>query len=44
MKPKSKLMRAGWEQKKALNWDGHGGLNQMNQVLDKNVDDELTFD
>jgi hypothetical protein len=27
MKPKSKLMEAGWEQGKVSNQDGHGGLN-----------------
>jgi hypothetical protein len=26
-KPKSRLMQAGWEQGKVLNWDGHGGLD-----------------
>ncbi len=27
MKPKSRLMRVGWEQGKVLSWDGHGGFN-----------------
>ncbi len=44
MKPKSKLMKFGWEQGMVLSWDGHGGFNQMNWVFDRNVDDELTLD
>ncbi len=29
MKPKSKLMQVGWEQKKVLSQDGHGGLVKL---------------
>jgi hypothetical protein len=43
-KPQSRLMQARWEQKKVLNRDDHGGLDYMNWVFDKNVDNELTFD
>ncbi len=44
VKPKSKLMKAWWEQKKVLNWDGHKGLDCMNQMSNMNVNDELTLD
>ncbi len=43
-KPKSRLMQVSCEQGNVLSWDGHKGLDQMNWMLDKNVDDELTFD
>ncbi len=44
MKPKSRLMQAGWEQGRVMNQNGHKGLDQMNWMLDMNVDDKLSFD
>jgi hypothetical protein len=44
MKPKSKPMKVGWEQKRVLNQDGHKGLDWMNWMSNKNVDDELALD
>ncbi len=43
-KPKSKLMQTGWEQGNVLSQDGHNGLDSMNWMPDKSVDDKLTFD
>jgi hypothetical protein len=37
-------MQARWEQGKVLSWDGRNGLDWMNWMLDKSIDDELTFD
>jgi hypothetical protein len=44
VKPKFKLMKAGWEQRKVLNWDGHKGLDWMNWMSNRNVDDKLALD
>ncbi len=43
-KPKSKLMQTRWEQGNVLGQDGRNGLGSMNWMLNKNVDDKLTFD
>ncbi len=43
-KLKPKLMQVGWEKMtQYLGWDGHVGLDQMDWMFDKNVNDELTF-
>jgi hypothetical protein len=44
VKLKSKSMKVGWEQRRVLNWDGHKGLDWMNWMSNKNVDDKLAFD
>ncbi len=44
MKPVSKLMKVGWEQGKILSQDDHKGLDQMNWLFNRNVDDKLTLD
>ncbi len=43
MKPMTKLIQARWEQKKVWSQNNHKGLDQMNWMSNKNVDDELTF-
>jgi hypothetical protein len=37
VKPKSKLMKARWEQRRVLNWDGQKGLDWMNWMFNKKV-------
>ncbi len=43
VKPKSKLMKARWEQRRVLSRDGHKGLDWIKKMSNMNVDDELTF-
>ncbi len=43
-KPKFRLMQARWERKKVWSQNDHGGLDYMNWVFDRNVDNKLTLD